>query len=134
VSGLTITAAEKLLKSAGLNSTQGSEAYDGTIPKGDVVGIDPQTNAAGVSRAFRVGDVEPAQLITSRGPEMITVPSVAGKSWSVAKAALLAAGFALSYNHAADIAPGSFTVQSLNPAGGTSQPKGTTIAVKFQGF
>jgi serine/threonine-protein kinase len=134
VSGLTVSAAETLLKQAGLRAIQGSEAYDPTIPAGDVVSVDPQTNAAGVSRVFRVGDSQEVRLITSRGPEMILVPSVAGKTWAVAKAALTAAGFTLNYNHAADIAPSSFTVQSLNPAGGTSQPKGTTIKVKFDGF
>jgi len=40
----------------------------------------------------------------------------------------------VSYNHAADVAPSTFTVQSLAPAGGTSQPKGSTITVKFNGF
>jgi beta-lactam-binding protein with PASTA domain len=133
VAGLTVAAAEAVLLKAGLKSEAGSEAYSPTIGVGDVIQIDPQISA-GVGRAFRKGDPQPVQLITSRGPEMITVPSVAGKSWSVAKAALVAAGFALSYNHAADIAPGTFTVQSLNPAGGTSQPKGSTIAVKFAGF
>ena len=135
VANLSVSAAEAKLKKAGLPSSEaGSEVYNATIPVGNVVSIDPQVNAAGVGRFFRVGDTSPVLLITSRGPEMVLVPAVVGKSWTVAKAALLAAGFTVSYNHAADVAPSTFTVQSLAPAGGTSQPKGSTITVKFNGF
>jgi serine/threonine-protein kinase len=123
VANLSVTAAEAKLKKAGLSvSEAGSEAYNATIPVGNVVSIDPQVNAAGIGRFFRVGDTSPVLLITSRGPEMVVVPAVVNKTWAVAKAALLAAGFTLKYNAIADGGPSTFTVDSLNPAAGTSVP------------
>ncbi|HEY5230088.1 MAG TPA: Stk1 family PASTA domain-containing Ser/Thr kinase, partial [Galbitalea sp.] len=75
VANLTVTAAEAKLKKAGLAfSEPGIEAYNPTIQVGLVVQIDPQTNAAGVGRLFRVGDTSPVQLITSRGPQMVQIP------------------------------------------------------------
>jgi eukaryotic-like serine/threonine-protein kinase len=134
VSGLTLDAAEKLLKKAGLNAVQGSEAYDGTIPAGDVVSVDPEPNSAGVGRVFRVGDQQPVLLITSRGPEMIQVPNVIGMTWAKAKPVLVAAGFSLSYSPLADIGPNSVTVQSVTPGYPTSQAKGSKLKIKFNGF
>ncbi len=132
VSGLTVDAAVKLLKTAGLNAVAGSAAYDPVVPQGDVVSIDPQTNSAGVSRLFRVGDPTQVLLITSRGPEMILVPNVVGLKWNKAKPILAAAGFALDYDHAADGIAASFaTVATETPKGGTSQPKGSTIKITF---
>jgi eukaryotic-like serine/threonine-protein kinase len=131
VSGLSISDAEKLLTRAGLNSIQGSEAYDPVVPQGQVVGVDPETNAAGVGRTFRVGDTEPVLLITSRGPQPVLVPSVAGESWPGAKAKLLAAGFKLIYPPSADTAPFAPQVKSTNPKGGTTAPQGSTITVTF---
>jgi beta-lactam-binding protein with PASTA domain len=135
VAGLSVSDATQKLKKAGLlNPVPSSEAYSDTIPAGQVVGIDPQTNAAGVGRVFRVGDTAQVLLITSRGVQSFDVPNVVGMTWTQAKAALLAANFTLQYNHAADISPGSFTVQSVNPGVGTSEPKGTLVKVKFNGF
>jgi eukaryotic-like serine/threonine-protein kinase len=129
VANLTVTAAEAKLKKAGLNATAGSEVYNPTVPLGNVVQIDPQTNSAGVGRVFRVGDVQPVLLITSRGPEMVVVPNVVGLTWAKAKAALLAANFTLSYNPAYDAVANSILVTSTNPAAGTSQIKGTKVKV-----
>jgi serine/threonine-protein kinase len=134
VAGMTVQAAEAALKQVGLTGEPGSAAYSDTVPSGDVVGIDPETNSAGVGRVFRVGDSENVQLITSRGIEMFTVPNVINMTWANAKAALLADDFTLQYSHAADISPSTFTVQSVNPAVGSTQKKGTLIKVKFNGF
>jgi eukaryotic-like serine/threonine-protein kinase len=133
VAGLSVSAAQTALKKAGLTGTQGSEVYDPTIPLGDVVSIDPETTKAG-SRVFRVGDVQPVLLITSRGPQMVSVPFVVGQSWDSAKKTLLAAGFVLSYNHSADILPAAVTVSSTDPAPGTSIPKGSTVKVHIKGL
>ena len=130
VAGLSVSDATQKLKAAGLpNVVQGSEAYSDTIPAGLVIGIDPQTNAAGVGRAFRVGDTTQVLLITSRGKQMFEIPNVVGMTWAKAKAALLALNFTLQYNHAYDAVPNSVTVTSTNPAAGTSEPKGTTVKV-----
>jgi serine/threonine-protein kinase len=133
ISGLSVSDAEKALTKAGLNAVPGSEAYDPVVPQGQVIGVDPQTNAAGVGRTFRVGDTQPVLLITSRGPQPVLVPSVAGESWPGAKAKLLAAGFKLVYPHGADTAQFAPQVKSTNPKGGTMAPQGSTITVTFFG-
>jgi eukaryotic-like serine/threonine-protein kinase len=133
VAGLSVAAAQAKLTKAHLSSQAGSEAYDPTIPAGDVVQIDPQTNSAGVGRVFREGDAQPVLLITSRGPQMVQVPNVVGMRWSQAKPLLVNAGFALDYDHNADGLPASYfaTVATETPNGGTSQPKGSTIKITF---
>ncbi len=134
VANLSVDAAEAKLVKAGLTGQPGSEVYNATVPQGDVVQIDPQTNAAGVGRVFRVGDTQPVLLITSRGPQMVQVPNVVGDSWDVAKAALTAAGFMLTYNHSADILPSAVTVTGTDPSAGNSIPKGSTVTVHFKGL
>jgi eukaryotic-like serine/threonine-protein kinase len=134
VANLSVTAAEAKLKKAGLSiSEAGSEAYNPTIPVGNVVSIDPQTNAAGVGRVFRKGDTTPVLLITSRGPEMVVVPNVIGQTWAKAKATLKAAGFALSYDPNADkgIAPNIATVTKVSPGAGQPEVKGSTLTITF---
>jgi eukaryotic-like serine/threonine-protein kinase len=132
VANLSVSAAETLLKKAGLHNVESSsQVYNDTVPVGNVIQIDPQTNAAGVSRSFRVGDTNPVLLITSRGPQPVIVPSVVGESWPTAKAKLLAAGFKLSYPPAADTQLFAPQVKSTNPAGGTTAPHGSTITVTF---
>jgi serine/threonine-protein kinase len=65
---------------------------------------------------------------------MVQVPNVVGDSWDVAKKALIAAGFALTYNHQADIIPTAVTVTGTDPSGGSSIPKGSTVTVHFKGL
>ena len=131
VGGLSVAAAEAKLAKAHLTGQPGSEAYSATVPVGDVVQIDPQTNAAGVGRVFREGDSLPVLLITSRGPQMVVVPNVINQTWGTAKATLLAAGFTLDYDHNADIAPGFATVTKVTPGAGNSVAKGSTLTIKF---
>ena len=132
VAGLPVTTAETRLTAAGLTGEPGSEAYSATVPSGDVISIDPQNNAAGVGRVFRVGDTAPVLLITSKGPQLVQVPNVVGEVWSQAKATLLAAGFTLSYDDKADVLDGNIaTVTKVSPVAGTSVPKGSQLTVKF---
>ena len=134
VANRSVSDAQAVLKKVGLKGVPGSEDYSPTVPQGNVIQIDPETTSKGVSRVFRVGDTQPVLLITSRGPQMVQVPNVDGLTWAKAKAALLAANFTLSYNHLADLAPNSVTVQSVTPGYPTSQPKSSTLKIKFNGF
>ncbi|MDQ1528758.1 MAG: eukaryotic-like serine/threonine-protein kinase [Actinomycetota bacterium] len=132
VNGMTVSAAEAKLSAAGLGATPGTSIYDPTVPKGDVIKIDSQTKN-GVARVFRKGQND-VLLITSRGPQMVDVPSIVGDSWDVAKKALTAAGFELTYNHAADLLPAAVTVTGTDPAPGSSLPKGSNVTVHIKGL
>jgi serine/threonine protein kinase/beta-lactam-binding protein with PASTA domain len=134
VTGMTVPAAQAALSAAGLkNSAIGSQAYSTTVKTGDVIGIEPQKNAAGVGRVFRVGDTSTVLLITSKGPPMVTVPNVIGMTWAKAKAILgTQDGFTLVYDHNADALGGNIaTVTQVSPGAGASLIKGSKLTITF---
>ncbi|MGV8880589.1 MAG: Stk1 family PASTA domain-containing Ser/Thr kinase [Rhodoglobus sp.] len=126
VSGMTQDEAKAALEEAGLTFGAAREGdYSDTVPAGDVLHAQPVEGTTTV----RVGDA--LDLITSRGVEMVEVPDVVGMAWSEAKDILLDAGFSLEYNLFVDITPGLVTVSGLNPAVGTSVPKGSSLKISF---
>jgi beta-lactam-binding protein with PASTA domain/tRNA A-37 threonylcarbamoyl transferase component Bud32 len=100
------------------------EAYNDDVQKGHVINIDG-------APTVRPGDT--VLLNVSLGPEPVDVPHVIGDTWAVAKQKLLDAGFRLDYNAFVDGAPSFFKVSSVDPAPGTTQPKGTTLKIRFEG-
>ena len=129
VRGLSLSDAEKALTGVGLTGQPGNTVYSSKVDKDDVVDIDAN-DANGKPRVFQVGDTD-VLLDISKGPQMIKVPNVVGESWTDAKKALTDAGFALSYDHNADAAPGLVTVTATNPAGGMLAAKHSTVTVTF---
>ncbi|MEV0971667.1 Stk1 family PASTA domain-containing Ser/Thr kinase [Microtetraspora glauca] len=88
VKGQTKPAAEKALTDAGLKFTE-KEEFSADVEKGVVIGTDPAGDTA----------VEPGSTVTltlSKGPELIAVPNVVGKTPDEAKAELTALGFKVS--------------------------------------
>jgi serine/threonine protein kinase/beta-lactam-binding protein with PASTA domain len=85
VTGQQLDAAKKALTDANLVAGNVTETFDEKVPAGVVLSQDP---AAG--KEFRNGTK--INLVTSKGPKPIPVPSVAGKSESDAVAALKAVG------------------------------------------
>ena len=100
------------------------ELYNDEVREGGVIGIDGEAE-------IRPDDT--VLLNVSRGPEPVEVPQVLGETWAVAKQKLEDAGFRLDYNSFVDNAASFFTVRSVDPAPGTSQPKGTTLRIRFEG-
>jgi serine/threonine-protein kinase len=134
VAGLDQNVAIARLAKVGITAQPGAEAYSDTLPDGKVIRIDPQATSAGAARAFRVGDSD-VLLITSRGPEMVIVPSIVGEDWADAKAALLALHLVPDYDHNADAFGGvPFTVSSISPKAGKSVAKGSTVKVHIRGL
>ncbi|CAN5492985.1 Stk1 family PASTA domain-containing Ser/Thr kinase [soil metagenome] len=107
------------------------DEFSQDVAKGAVIGL-VTTNADGSPLTIRSGDK--VQLRTSKGPEQVPVPDVTGKTWATAKKMLTEAGFQLDYNKIADLAPSSVTVSKINPAGGVTVDKGSTVKVNFNGF
>ncbi|WP_425864274.1 Stk1 family PASTA domain-containing Ser/Thr kinase [Arthrobacter sp. TWP1-1] len=85
VTGQQLDAAKKALTDANLAAGNVTETFDEKVPAGVVLSQDP---AAG--KEFRNGTT--INLVTSKGPKPIPVPSVAGKSEADAVAALKAVG------------------------------------------
>ena len=126
VAGKSVEDASAILSKVKLLTSAGPESYSDTVEEGDVISAQPQ------HEPVRPGDT--LLLETSKGPEPVTIPDVAGKTWDVAKKALTDAGFKLKYSAIADVAPNAFVVSKVSPAGGTQAPKGSTITVNFAGF
>lgn len=126
VAGKSVEDATAILSKVKLLTSAGPQSYSDTVEEGDVISAQPQ------HEPVRPGDT--LLLETSKGPEPVTIPDVAGKTWDVAKKALTDAGFKLKYSAIADVAPSAFVVSKVSPAGGTQAPKGSTITVNFAGF
>ncbi|WP_020077365.1 Stk1 family PASTA domain-containing Ser/Thr kinase [Cryocola sp. 340MFSha3.1] len=126
VAGKSVEDATATLSKVKLLTSAGPQSYSDTVEEGDVISAQPQ------HEPVRPGDT--LLLETSKGPEPVTIPDVAGKTWDVAKKALTDAGFKLKYSAIADVAPSAFVVSKVSPAGGTQAPKGSTITVNFAGF
>ncbi|MET3567638.1 serine/threonine-protein kinase [Leifsonia sp. 563] len=126
VAGKSVEDASAILSKVKLLTSAGPQNYSDTVEEGDVISAQPQ------HEPVRPGDT--LLLETSKGPEPVTIPDVAGKTWDVAKKALTDAGFKLKYSAIADVAPNAFVVSKVSPAGGTQAPKGSTITVNFAGF
>lgn len=133
VVGKSFDDAADILKDAKLHAAEGKEDFSDTVPKGKVIGIEAPVDAAGNPVPIRPNDT--VNLTISKGKTQVEVPDVVGQTWDKAKAALLAAGFKLDYDHAADngFVPQVVTVKSLNPKAGSIIDKGSTIKVRFTG-
>ena len=123
VAGMSEAAATTALVQAGFHVRDGSSLIDNNVPKDNVVSISPSGRAL------------PGATITvtvSRGPRMITVPPVAGKSVADATTALQAAGLTVSSTTKPVGVTGTVVVNSVagtKPAAGTSWPQDKPVTI-----
>lgn len=119
-SGKPLADARATLEEKGLQIDVTGEEFSSTIAKGRVIS---QTPSPGVVHR---GDT--VTFVVSKGPDLVTVPAVRGKSAAEAKADLQAAGFTVRTER---IAGGLFgTAHSTDPAGGQQAPRGSTITLR----
>ena len=114
--------AEAQLAELGLTATVVTAADD-AVAEGDVISTDPVAGAA-----VAVGGA--VALTVSTGPDAVQVPDVSGRTQEQARAQLTAAGFTVGdVTTSDDPSVDAGEVISTDPAGGTSQPRGTAIAL-----
>ena len=118
--GAGAEAARSALEAAGFEVTS-SQAHHGSVPRGSVISQDPASGTL-----FRGDEVH---LVTSLGPEMVTVPDVFRRSEADAVAALESAGFAVEVVHDKG-EPVFGLVYEQSAAAGDSIAKGSTITLK----
>ena len=115
VRGLTVEAAQAALSARELTGiVGGTSEFDNDVALGDVLRVEPTAE----------GPIRPGATLTiivSRGPDLVEVPNVVGRSIYDAVAALEAAGFRVELD--TNVPPGLrgsqlAPVQSTNPAGG----------------
>lgn len=119
VRGQTEDAARSVLTGTGLTVTTGPQEFSDTVPQGSVIS---QTPASG--NLFRGQQVT---LVISKGPEMVSVPSVLDMSTTQARQTLEGAGLKVKVNR---IFGGLLdTVRNQDPTSGTSVRKGTEVTI-----
>ncbi len=129
VRGLTVEAAQAALSARGLTGIVGGEsAFDNEVPQGDVL------------RVERTGDgpVRPGATLTiivSRGPDLVEVPNVVGRSIEEAIAILEQAGFEVALD--TNVPPGLrdsplAPVQATDPAAGERVLRNSRVTVIAQ--
>jgi len=109
------------LKAKGLDGAVVSEEYSDTVADGGVISMDPP----GGTTVHR-GDA--VQLVVSKGPELVDVPSVRGEGVGAATDTLEGLGFHVETRQAAGSLGLGF-VWSQDPEGGSRAPRGSTITL-----
>ena len=122
--GTSVAQASATLREHALRpATRTRESYHDTVPRGAVVGTDPTAGQ-------RLPTGSPVTLVVSKGPEPVSVPSVAGKTVDDATNKLIVDGFDPQGTRDAfsdRLEPG--TVMGTDPPVGTLQPKGSRVTV-----
>ena len=119
VKGRTATDAVAILKDAGLEANV--QSVPSREPEGTILAQDPPAG-----RTVRLGT--PVRINASSGPELVSVPPVVGDRYEDAAATLQNAGFAVARTLVESEQP-SGVVVAQNPAGNTSQPRGSKITL-----
>lgn len=121
VVGKTVDEAKKSLEGVGLKVQTAGEQFSDTVPAGHII-----------SAANGADPMKPGQTVNvtvSKGPDLVQVPNVVGKSTKDAVKALEDAGFTVQHN-----VPTNFVdktkVTSQNPGANTKQPRGSKITLQ----
>ncbi|WP_409485581.1 PASTA domain-containing protein [Arsenicicoccus dermatophilus] len=119
VVGRTPTSARKMLSEVGLGYAENpARAFSGTVPDGSIVAQTPATGTLHAGRSVTV--------VLSKGPEMVLVPGVVGRSKDDARQALEAAGFTVRVTSPLGEVFGLVSRQSPGP---TRMPRGSTVTI-----
>lgn len=115
--------AKSALEAAGLQVGSTEKKSSTTVPKGNVVGSDPNSGSS-VDKGSEV------TLYISDGPGKAVVPNEVGKSLDEARADLRRSGFKVAVNFT-DVPPGQPDNQVLqqNPSDGDSANRGSTVTL-----
>lgn len=118
--GRSAEEAEKALEKRGLRVRITDTEFSDTVAKGDVISQDPDRGTL-----FRGDTVE---LVVSKGPEMVTVPSVRFLSTEAAVKRLEERGFVVRKERATIYFDGS-RAWDTDPDAGQRVPKGSTVTL-----
>ncbi len=125
VVGQPADAARRTLTGAGLVVETAPERVHSAQPAGSVA-------AQSLAEGSRAAQGDTITLTLSKGPRMVPVPDVTGKSVDDATRELEAAGFAVEVSKSFPFL--SDTVAGQSVAGGDTAPEGSTITIKTKGI
>jgi serine/threonine-protein kinase len=104
------------LEGLGLKTAR-TEAFSDTVAAGQVIGTNP-----GAGKSVRRGDT--VTLIVSKGPDLVTVPTVLGRTYDEALTLLEQAGL-----QGGDVAGQGNRVRKTDPQPGTQVRRGTAVKI-----
>jgi len=122
MAGSTSSEAQDLLREAGLELGETRETYDAAVPPGEIV-ITAPPGAAELEKGSSV------DITVSKGPEMVTVPSLIGTAEADALAALQASGFQAELQRAYDESVAAGLVCAMQPAPNTTTVYGSKVVM-----
>ncbi|MFN8145857.1 MAG: Stk1 family PASTA domain-containing Ser/Thr kinase [Candidatus Nanopelagicales bacterium] len=122
VAGFTVDEATTAITDANLTVGGQTQAYDEKVPVGDVVTTDPKPTSS-------LKRDQPVDLVISKGPAPVKIPTVVGTPAATATATLTKLGLKVTTteDYSKTVAKGS--VISSNPKAGSAVPKGTPVAL-----
>lgn len=120
VAGLTVADATKALTDVGLVVGATSEEFSDTVASGSVISL--AVPEGSVTTGTNV------TLVVSKGPDLVTVPNVVGKSIKDAIAVLESAGFGFATEVDQELWDAK-AVRSQSPAGDSKAKRGTVVTI-----
>jgi len=130
VSGKSVDEAMTLLANANLTGEQGGSAYSDTVAEGKVITVQAK---AGKDSPISPGDT--VLLVTSRGPNLVAVPDVVGKTIAEAVQLMEAAGLKVDVRSLVpeeDWDKAFALVASTEPGKDSKVKKGATVIIRGQ--
>lgn len=118
--GRPLASAERAATAVGLKVTTSGEANSDSVPKGSVISQKPDRGTLFAGETISV--------LVSKGPVMVTVPDVVGKTESQARAALSQAGLTARFSYPLGSSLLDLS-RSQSVRAGTQVPKGSTVTV-----
>ena len=123
LTGLSRAEAEAALDAVGLKLQGISQQYNQAIEKDKVITQSPEPGA-------QVSEGSSVSIVTSKGPEMVTVPDVVGLTQDAATSRLETAGLQAQVQEVSSPDKPAGTVISQSPEGGNKVPKGTGVSIE----
>jgi serine/threonine-protein kinase len=122
--GTLLSDATPTLTALGLKAQIAEQVFDEKLPIGAIVSVDP-TEGTIVPKGSAV------KVKVSKGPALVAVPNVVGKSVAEATSILQAAGFVVSKENVLPTGAPLQMVYSQTPAGNSKAAPGSTIILKI---
>ncbi|MDU0967707.1 MAG: Stk1 family PASTA domain-containing Ser/Thr kinase [Actinomycetaceae bacterium] len=123
ITGMSVDDAQKALTAAGLTGAASGEEFSDTVPEGQIISQDPKPGP-GLFKGDKV------TFVVSKGPEMVTVPNVRGKTMAEAEQ-MLKAQKLTSTRRSRLLGLDPDHVYDQTPAAGTKVKVGTTITLDY---
>jgi eukaryotic-like serine/threonine-protein kinase len=122
LTGMNQSDASAALSSAGLKLGEVSQDYNTKVEKGLVISQSP-------SSGEEVAKNSEVAITVSRGPQVVAVPNVSGKTQDAATQALTAVGLQVQVETETSTEVQEGLVISQSPAAGENVPKGSTVTI-----